>query len=227
MYPEDCFHSVCEYTDWWERSEDTEIKRGELISVHVPYVNSQPYRLIPLGRETPTEHTQADYAVEPHDAARPPRIPPLPVAGLALNENEIYYAYRAKDRPVIVLSTGGVPLARRDRVGTARWRTTETLTVVPSSRAVGWRPELVTRIRHCEWPQYMWDLLPHTRDTESVLMFGQIQVVGKDFRAFRKLGYRLSEEALAVVDDWLGWFLRGDLAEDGDLLYARELLLNP
>jgi hypothetical protein len=227
MYPEDSLHSVCQCTDWWKRTDDTVIRRGDLIRVHVPYVVNQPFKLTPVGRKTATDFDKADYRVEPYDASAPTTSPTLPVAGLSLQEKEIFYAYRAKMRPAIVLSTGGEPLSRSDRVGTARWRSSHTFLGLPTSRASGWKRGTVTRIRHCEWSQYMWDILPDSQYGESVFLFGQMQSFSSDYRTYRKSGYRLTDKALDLMDDWLLWYFYGDLSNDGDLRTAREILLNP
>ncbi|MCA9661065.1 MAG: hypothetical protein KC486_22180 [Myxococcales bacterium] len=45
-----------------------------------------------------------------------------------------------------------------------------------------------------------------------------------DAASYRLSGFRLSAEALAILDAWLAWFFTGAVAEDGDLLAAHTTL---
>ncbi|MBI5523358.1 MAG: hypothetical protein HY910_12075 [Desulfarculus sp.] len=54
----------------------------------------------------------------------------------------------------------------------------------------------------------------------------QIQAIGNDPKAFKKTRYRLSSNALEIVDDWLGWVFYGTLDADGDLFAFREVMMS-
>jgi len=96
------------------------------------------------------------------------------VAALPDYPGEVRTVYRAKARPVVVLSAGGPEVPRELRVGAAGWQTAPTLLVAPfygvdpGGTRGGWREDFVTRIRRGEYPQYLWDKLPLPGAGESV-----------------------------------------------------------
>jgi hypothetical protein len=49
---------------------------------YVPHVDQHPYVLVPEGRTDPSDHSTADYRVEPFNIKSPPPDAELPVAGL-------------------------------------------------------------------------------------------------------------------------------------------------
>jgi hypothetical protein len=197
----------------------------------VPHVDQQPMTLVPVGRTQPTEHQTATVRLEPLRAAAPRRSPQLPVAALPEFPGEVRTVYRAKLRPVLVLGAGGPEIDQTLRTGTARWQTASTLLVAPfygvdpGSTRGGWRPQIVERIRRCEYPQYLWDRLPLSGPSESILRLDHIQPIGRHHNAYEWTRYRLSDEALSVVDEWLVWLFRDQFPADGVLADVRAELL--
>ena len=139
--------------------------------------------------------------------------------------------YRAKARPVLVLSAGGPEVPRELRVGAAGWQTAPTLLVAPfygvdpGGTRGGWREDFVTRIRRGEYPQYLWDKLPLPGAGESVLRFDHLQPIGHHANAYEWTPHRLSDEALSLVDAWMRWLLTGELPGESLLAYVRSELM--
>lgn len=138
---------------------------------------------------------------------------------------------RAKKRPVLVLSTGGADVPKALRIGAARYQTNATIIAAPyygadpGGSTGGWKPEFVARIRRCEYPQYMWDSLPLQGRNESILRLDHMQPVGRHGESYEITEFVLHEDALALVDEYLLWFLLGDLLRGGLLNEFRSALL--
>lgn len=213
-YPEDCLQSFL--GSWWVRTQATEVHRGRLIWAFLPHVDQHLYRLVNQGRAERTEHSAAEYRVEAFQGDVSPG-PLLPVAALPEYEGEVRLLYRAKKRPALVLSSGGADIPRSLRTGSARYQTNQTLLAAPyygadpGGATGGWKPEFVARIRHCEYPQYMWDGLPVGSRRESILRLDHLQPVGKHGKSYELSGFELHPDALEVVDEYLVWLLSGDL----------------
>ena len=167
MYPDDSIQSLVK--DWWLNDETNKVCRGRLIWTIIPHVDLLPMILVPEGRSGPTDHTKCRFTLKPLDIDNPPQTPQLPVAALPNFPDETRIVYRAKRRPAIILSIGGPEIPREIRTGGVRWQTAPTLLVVPcygieaSGKRGGFREDFVSRIRRCEYPQYMWDKLPTTK----------------------------------------------------------------
>jgi hypothetical protein len=121
----------------------------------------------------------------------------------------------------------------RGRSGQAtRYQTAPTLLVAPyygaeqSGTRGGFTPEFVKRIRHCEYPQYLWDVLPIGGSSESILRLDHVQPISRLANSYEILPYRLSEEAMEIVDTHLAWLLTGNLAVESILADIREGLLD-
>lgn len=225
-YPDDSIQSVVGL--WWTDHAGHEPQRGCLIRAFVPHVDQQPLKLNVKGRSDPTAHGAADYEVEPLRIKAPFKAPDLPVAAMPDTPGELRIVQRGKIRPMLVISTGGVGVDRVLRQGTARWMSNPTLLAAPyygadqdGSRG-GWRPEFVKRIRHCEYPQYMWDSLPNGRVRESILRLDHIQPIGRHTDTYELTGYRLTDEALKLLDEWLMWLQTGVLDAAGVLSMLRK-----
>lgn len=228
-YPEDSVPFYC--SPWWTRTEDAQVRRGRLLKAFVPHVDQHPFILVAEGRSEATEHGSADYRFEPLQGNKIPPGSDLPVAGLPHYPGEVRLVYRAKKRPVLVLGVGGTEVPRELRVGSARYQTNSTLIAAPyygadqGGSTGGWRPEFVTRIRRCEYPQYMWDRLPIGGRNESILRLDHLQPIGKHGESYELTEYQLHEEALQIVDDHLTWLLKGGLPSDSILIDIRKVLL--
>lgn len=220
-FPEDCLQYYFE--PWWIRAEDQEVRRGRLIWAFVPHVDQQPYVLVAKGG--------SDFEIELLQGSRVPGGADLPVAGLPHYPGEVRLVHRAKKRPALVLGTGGSEIPKSLRTGSARHQTHSTILVAPyygadpGASSGGWRPELVDRIRRCEYPQYVWDSLPVPGRRESILRLDHLQPVGKQGPSYEMTGYELSAEALSMVDEYLSWLLHGALPVDSLLIDVRKELL--
>ena len=229
MYPEDSIQWLV--SSWLIKDDDKKVCRGRILWSCVPHIDQQPMQLVPEGRTDPTDHTRASYRVEPFRIMNPPKLPTLPVAALPHFESERRLVYRAKRRPVLVVSTCGEDIGMDLRVGGVKWQTAPTFLVAPyygvmqDEKRAGWQPELVKRIRRCEYPQYLWDKLPIPGSTESILRLDHIQPIGKHHNAYEWTPYHLSEEAIDILDEWILWLLTGRLKKDGILSDIRQELL--
>ena len=230
MYPDDSLQSLV--SSWWLKEESQAIKRGRLLKAFVPHVDQNPMTLVPEGRKDPTSHTQVNYKLEPLQIKQIPKPPTLPVAALPSYPGEIRTVYRAKKRPVLVISCGGPDIPKGLKVGAARWQTAPTLLVAPyygatqSGTRGGWREEFVKRIRRCEYPQYLWDMLPINGSAEeSILRLDHVQPIARNPDTYELTQFRMSEEAITVLDEWLSWLFTEKLSEKGVLLEVRKGLM--
>jgi hypothetical protein len=93
-----------------------------------------------------------------------------------------------------------------------------------SDRRAGWHPPFLDRIRRCEYPQFMLDEVP-TSKSASVVRFDHLQPIGRHHDSYEPSEYRLSDDALIVVDEWLTWLKTGVLGEETVLADIRTTLL--
>ena len=96
---------------------------------------------------------------------------------------------------------------------------------VCKNRALSWKPEFVARIRRCAYPQYLWESLLVPGRRESILRLDHVQPIGEHADSYELTDFELDEEALALVDDYTSWFLKGQVPGDSPLLDIREALL--
>lgn len=227
MYPDDSVQYLVE--PWWVPADAGRIERGRLVRTLVPYPEMKPHRLIPEGRgDDARQHTRANFRIEPYRIGDPPpAVGVLPVAGLPLREGETYSVHRGKVRPTVVLSTSGPEIPRGIAGGRERWQSAHTLLVAPFYGADpggtrgGWPADFVGRIKRAEYPQYVWDKLPVTGSTESILRLDHVFPIGIDPAGYQPYPFRLSPDALAVMDVWLRWLFAGDLDPDSILGMVR------
>lgn len=228
-YPEDSIQYLCD--PWWRTTDSKQFQRGRLLRTFVPHVDQHPHVLVAEGRAEPTRHDQADFRVEPLRVKSPPPGARLPVAALPHYPGEVSAVYRAKVRPVLVVSTGGPDLPKPVRRGAAKHQTNPTFLVAPyygadrGGRTGGWNEALVTRIRRCEYPNYIWDSLPIGGRKESILRLDHLQPIGRHGESFELTRYRLSKDALEILDEWLSWLVKGTLSPDSGLASVRDEFL--
>jgi hypothetical protein len=225
-FPKDCIQSLA--GTWWTQAPDREVRRGQLLWAHVPFVGFRPYELIPESRLAPTDHSRAIFRLEPWSQSRQQPVTQLPVAALPQNPGESYFVYRGKCRPVLVVGTGGREVEPDLTRGSAKWQSSRTLLVAPyfsleaDGTRGGWNEELVRRIRHCEYPQYFWDHLPvNAYGGPSILRLDQIQPIGSNHEAYSHTPFRLSPEAIEILDAWLAWLFLDRIEAEGMLELAR------
>lgn len=219
---------------WWTGCEPHPVKRGQLIHAFVPHVDQQPYTIVEEARLDPTEHGKATFKIGPAPIQDARKKATLPVAAMPVYEGEVRTVHRAKVRPCLIISLGGTEIDKALRPSTsARWSSAPTFLVAPyygvekTGQRGGWHPPLVERIRACEYPQYILDALPIGGGSESILRLDHIQPVGHHHTSLKPLPHRLTDDALAVVDEWIAWLVTERLEEKGVLRAARELLLSP
>jgi hypothetical protein len=229
MYPDDCVQKYVH--PWWIEERADTVVRGRLLWTWVPYPEMKPYRLIPEGRgDDPRQHSRAQFRIETFRMGDPPQgIATLPVAALPMREGETYLVQRGKRRPAIVISTGGLPVPKELRPGREHWQSARSILVAPfygadpSTSRGGWLEPFVERIRHAEYPQYVWDILPVSSSSTSIsiLRLDHVFPIGADPANWKTEPYVLSPDALGVLDDWIGWLLNDRLPADSSLAYLR------
>lgn len=229
MYSDDC---VQKYIDpWWTEDRTDSIVRGRLLWTWVPYPEMKPYRLVPEGRgDDPRQHGRAEFRIETFRMGDAPKgVTTLPVAALPMRDAETYLVQRGKRRPVVVVSTGGLPVARELRPGREHWQSARSLLVAPfygadsgTSRG-GWPAPFVERIRRAEYPQYVWDVLPFSSSSSSIsiLRLDHIFAIGADPANWKTEPHILSPDALGVLDTWINWLMTDQLSDDSTLAYLR------
>lgn len=225
------FHS--DASPWWTVNKSKDLIQGRLLKAFVPHTDLIPNILVPESRGEATVHDRINYRIEAFDIANPPSKPKLPVAALQDFPGERKFVYRAKTRPVIVVSLGGPDVPKALSPGTKpRWQTRPTMLIAPyygseaTELRAGWHGALVERIQRCEYPQFMWERLPiNTPPRESILKFDQIQPLGNHYKSYEVTDYVLSDNALEVLNDWLMWLIRNEMPQDSYLYEIRESLL--
>ena len=231
-YPEASVHTLTD--NWWETASGGALTRGRLVRTLVPYPDMKPYRLVPQGRgDEVRQHQQASYRIEEFrmgDSAR--SVSTLPVAGLPLRENETFLVRRGKIRPAVIVAMPGDAIDPELRRSSASWQYRPAVLMAPyygvqsDGTRGGWNPEFVSRIQRAEYSQYVWDILPEGGLPEgSVMRLDHLFPVGNDPANWKLTGFRLRDEALKILDEWLSWHLSGTLIEDGVLNCARTELM--
>lgn len=202
------------------------------MEVFIPHVDQIPYTLEPIGRKEATVHDKAYFSIEPLRIGKRPSSHKLPVAALPLYGKEVFTVHRTKKRPAIIISEGGAEVASHLRIGKPKWQTSPTVIVVPYYGAdegytrAGFNPEFIKRVQRCEYPQYVWDKLPISGSSESILRLDHLQPVGRHHDSVEFTKYILSAQAIAILDDWLEWLIEGEFSEDNALGGIRDDLLN-
>lgn len=222
-WPDDSIQKAS--TGWWIRKAATEAARPErwdLLVALVPYFGETPYRLQEISRATDREHTKVDYQVAEYDITATYPKPELPVAAFP----EPQYQFSGKVRPVLVVGHVHKCLSGKER-GSAKWQTKPTLAVAPYYGAEangdrgGWPTPFVDRIRRAYYPQYFCDHLPpglplaKGGNCTSILRLDHVFPLNRPSReedpprVFQHTGWTLHPDARGVMEDWLGWLLRG------------------
>lgn len=230
-YPDECIQNLID-SDWWEEYTGPEFRPGRLIWAFLPYIDQKPFTLLPVSRggKNGTEHEKALFKLHPLDIKQVIRYPRLPLAALPNRDKEVWTVYRAKRRPALIIGKSGRQVDKKFRKGKAEYQTKLTVLVAPSygadeSRRSGYTPELIARIQRCEYPQFIWDILPiHSQTKESIIRLDQLQPVGKSTDSIEFTNYCLTEEALGLVYEWMEWLMTGQVDEDSLFNEYREFL---
>ena len=228
MFPEASVQNLTK--PWWSAADKGTLERGRLVWSVVPYPDMKPLRLVPQGRgEEPRQHERANYRLEEFRTGDPATDEStLPVAGIPLRPGETRLVRRSKMRPAVVLALEGVSVEARFKRTSAKWQHNPALLFAPyygiesdGSRS-GWNPDFVARIQQVEYSQYVWDVLPVGGGSSgSILRLDHIFPIGADPANWILTNFRLSEEALMIIDEWTAWHLTGTMLKDGPLEYAR------
>lgn len=231
-YPEDSLQSLVASDDWWLEEDSPKLQRGSLVWSFAPHIDQVPYQFEPIGRTVATEHSEAEVQVSQVKVNQPLKRAVLPVAAMNLYENEVWAAYRAKKRPCIVFSSETVVVSNELIKGKSKNATAPTFLAAPfygvnqNGKRAGYSPEFVERVRHCEYCQFHWDKLPISSSgtTESILRLDHLQPFGRHHDAYSLTGFRLSDDAMDILDDLLNWLIWGGLEESSVLITYRELI---
>jgi hypothetical protein len=234
MYPDYCVQQIIAdpKNNWWVRNEEGTLCRGAIVFSFVPHFDQTPYTFEPIGRTAATEHNRADVKVEPLKVDRPLKQVALPVAAAPLYRGEVWAAYKAKKRPCLVLGDNAAAVDKSLTLGMPKSSSASTVLVAPYYGAdkdgtrAGYNKDFVERIRHCEYPQFIWDMLPLNDGPEaSILRLDQLQPIGTHYNSYKVSDFKLSKIALEIVDDVLKWLIWGGLPEESDVLAYKELII--
>ena len=229
-YPDDSLQNIVSNGSWWEETKETKLARGDLVFAFIPHVDQTPYVFTPVGRDIPTEHSRALVKVEPLKVGAPLKQYDLPVAAMPLFKNEVWSAHRAKRRPCLVLSVECTQVDKELIAGKPKSSTAPTYIVAPyygvdaGRKRAGYSEAFTERVRHCEYSQFLWDKLPVNGADESILRLDHIMPIGAHYHSYQHTGFRLSQEAMSVVDDFLLWHLHGGVPEESLILEYRDIL---
>lgn len=230
MYPEDCVQHVVGSDDWWIMNDQKSLCRGALITAFVPYVDHEPYGFEPVGREKPSQHDSAIYKVVPLRVNQYVQRTELPVAAMPLHGSEVWAAYRAKRRPCLVIGSVSPSVDRVLTKGKPKHSTAPTILIAPfygveqDGRRAGYNPQFIERVRHLEYPQFLWDKLPPD-DRESLLRLDHLQPIGTGYGSYKLRGYRLGRDALEIVDELFQWLIWNKLPENSLIaMFQKELV---
>jgi len=226
-YPDDSIQNLS--TNWWEADKSPVVCRGSLIWTYVQFFSQIPLELT-AERIDPEHHEKAEFKARPLNASGKRTVAPsLPVAGLPrLLDADCHITNRAKKRPCLVIgAVNHRAIEKTLTVGMTNTATLEYFLVAPyfsvgQDGKGGYNPAFVERVRHVQYSRFFWDILPISSGKESMLRFDQIQPVGLHHQAFEKTDFRLCNEALGYVDEWLSWLI---YEVDGEKIKAfRELV---
>jgi len=228
MFPNDSVQSIISPSLWWEETETKTLERGCLVYAFIPHVDQVPYTIRPVGRLQPEQHGSAKLDIAPLRMKNSRKKEDLPVAAMAIHDSELWVAYRAKKRPCLVLGNNVSSVDNKLRRGMPKKLTAPTVIVAPyygvdkDGTRAGYNPELVERIRHAEYPQFFWDKLPIYGPKESILRLDHIQPVGTLSSSYELAQYKLSENAMELMDDLLQWLIWGGVPADSLILDYRK-----
>ena len=229
MFPDDCIQSIVGSANWWTKNNEKKLCRGALIIAFAPHVDQVPYALEPVGRTDASRHDSAILRVAPLSVNQPLEKTDLPVAAMPLSDGEVWAAYRAKKRPCLVIGSTNPAVDQVLTEGTPKNSTAPTVLVAPyygvgrDSRRAGYKLDFVERVRHCEYPQFVWDRLPIAGGPdESILRLDHLQPIGALNNSYKITEFKLSDAALKIIDELIHWLIWGGVDADGLIALYRE-----
>lgn len=228
MFPDDSVQAIINPSPWWEKTKVKNLERGCLLYAFVPHVDQVPYTVKPIGRSQAERHDSAKLDIAPLRMKDRRTKEDLPVAAMTLHDGELWAAYRAKKRPCLVLGNNVPTVDDSLKRGMPKRSTAPVVLVAPyygvdrDGTRAGYKPELVERIRHAEYPQFFWDKLPVSGPKESILRLDHIQPVGTHYNSYELAEYKLSDNAMELMDDLLQWLIWGGVPADSLILDYRK-----
>lgn len=218
-YPTDCIQEYI--SPWWQKTEDPTPRPGLLMWAFAPHVDQVPCGLVPKGRAKATEHSLVDCEIVPITSEKICRAPDLPVAGLPLFHREIRAVYRAKKRPVLVLAIPRNEVPNSLFHGKPKRLVCPTMLVAPyygrdegTGRRAGYPQEFVDRVMKCEYSQFVWDKLPLSGSSESIMRLDHLLPMSTDAIAYEPTPWALSKQALELMTEWAVWHISGDRPDE-------------
>jgi hypothetical protein len=220
-YPNDCPQAFTE--NWWIRDEKQELDHGRLLWAFVPHVDQVPMALVPKGRTQATEHHLVDCEVVPAHSNNIFQRSSLPVAAIPCHKGEVRTVYRSKVRPVLLIVPPCEEVPKTLMSSKPKRLTKATALVAPffgrdegTGKRAGFSEAFVNRVKHCEYPRFIWDKLPIDGAEESILRLDHLLPMSTLEVAFKKTPWKLSEEAFFIVKEWFEWYYLNRLPERKD-----------
>ncbi len=230
-FTEESIQNLVDQDGWWLQDSSKTISRGRLIQAYAVHVDQIPNRLLPAGRTEATVHTEGLFEIGPFRYGDKRSNTSLPVAALPVYPNEEFLVLRAKRRPLLVIADNSIEVDKKLIQGKPKYQTAPTVIVAPyygkdegTGARSGYTDDFVARVRQCEYPQFFWDKLPLPGVNESILRFDHIQPIGSHYNTYDITEYRLSDDALMVMDEWLAWYVYETLDTEGLLACAMQAL---
>ncbi len=141
---------------------------------------------------------------------------------------ERYGQHRAKKRPCLVVGSINPVVEESIKRGMPNSHTAPTVKVAPyygvdrDGTRAGYKPEFVERVRHYDYPQYVWDKLPITGPDESLLRLDHIQPIGTHHNSYELSDYKLSTDTLGIIDELIHFVIWGEVPKDGMIVMYQE-----
>lgn len=231
-FPEDSVQFLIEDDEgWWVKNTENKLVRGALIWAFIYQIDQLPYTFVPVARAKAKEHDKAIVEVTELKIGEHLQRDQLPVAGMTTYKGECWVANKAKLRPCIVLSASSADVAKPLTRGKPNGSTAPTYLVAPfygvdsGNGRAGYSEEFVKRVRHCEYPQFHWDMIPEAKSSkQSILRLDHLQPIGAHGKSYRLTDYMLGDAALNIIDDQYTWLTRGGLPKDSIILDYQELM---
>lgn len=226
VFPENSVQAITGGDHWWTHEAKPCLMRGSLVWTLVPFHTGMHIRLVVERKpDEPGEHNAAKVIrAEPYTLSSPNVDQTLPIAALPKAVDGHYTLREVKKRPALVLALPGQEIPKALIQGKPQSRTAPCIVVAPYYTALKagelprFSPELLELVQKLRFPQFFYEHLPHSGGAPSILRLDQIQAVTARERDFyESTAWRLSDHALALLDELLEWQVWGGLPPEGDL----------
>jgi len=226
VFPDKSVQGITGGEHWWTREAKPCLMRGSLIWTLVPFHTGMHIRLVMERKpDEPGEHNAAKLIrAEPYTLTSPDVDQRLPINALPNAIDGHYTLREVKKRPALVLALPGQAIPKALVQGKPHSRTAPCIVVAPYYTAIKqgepprFSPELLGLVQKLRFSQFFYEQLPHPGGAPSILRLDQIQAVTARERDFyESTPWRLSDHAMALMDELLEWHVWGGLSADGDL----------